>query len=60
MRSGFVQSLDGQGMPKRDHPAVRATLYVEYSVVFPVGTLDSLIGDIASADKSSQDSKDEL
>jgi hypothetical protein len=35
--SGFVQQLDGMGMPYHDDPSEHGKLFVEYSVVFPVG-----------------------
>lgn len=34
---GYVQIIDKEGMPLRKSPKKRGKLYVEYSVVFPVG-----------------------
>ena len=37
---GFVQTIEGQGMPSRKFPSERGHLYIEYRVVFP-DVLDS-------------------
>ena len=33
---GYVQQVEGQGMPKFENPKKRGNLFVEYSIVFPV------------------------
>ena len=32
---GYIQQMDGQGMPLADNPTRRGKLFVEYTVVFP-------------------------